>query len=287
MKTNYSIVCLVLFTSLLSGCTFGSDPQALAATAAAQTEAAASPTPIPTNTPLPTDTPTPTLTPTQTPTETPTSTPTETATATPDAKATAAAKSTAEAEAMLAKVQPVLELYNLSTSEGKLGWVQKEEVELFIDTYGTMVWDELTPSNVSFSDFVLNIDITWSSKMGFAGCGLIILSEKDLRNGEQYQFETLRLSGAPAWDLIFLKYGEVQFNASDVRFNNAINLKDDSTNNYVLIVKDKLLTIYANGTRLSNVDVTKRSSGTFGVMGFQNSGETTCTFSNGWIWDLK
>ena len=288
MKTNIVIIHFVLFASLLSACTFGSDPQALAATVAAQTAAAASPTPLPTDTPQPTDTSTPTLTPTQTATATLTSTPTQTATATQDAKATAAAQATAQVEAVIAKVQPVLEQYNLTTSQGKLGWVQEEEIEIFVDTYNTLYFDNLTPSQVSFSDFLLSIDITWSSKMGFAGCGLIFLSEKDLRNGEHFRFETLRFSGLPAWDVIFMHNGEFQYNATgDVRFNNAIDLKDNSTNNYVLIVKDQLLTVYANGTRLSNVDVTKRSSGTFGVLGWQESGETTCTFSNGWIWDLK
>ncbi len=288
MKQYSAIIRFILFASLLTACSFGPDPQALAATSVAQTAAAASPTPLPTDTPVPTDTPTPTLTPTQTATATLTATPTETATATQDAKATAAAKATAEAEALIAKIQPVLEQYNLSTSQGKLGWVQKEDVEIFIDTYNSLIWDEFTPANVSFSDFVLSVDITWTSKMGFAGCGLILMAEKDMYDGEHYQFEALRLSGAPAWRMIFMNYGEVQFYASgDIRFNNAINLKDESTNNYVFVVKDQLLTAYANGIRLSNMDVTKRKSGTFGVVGFQDSGETTCTFSNGWIWNLK
>jgi hypothetical protein len=43
---------------------------------------------------------------------------------------------------------------------------------------------------------VLNIDITWSSTMGFAGCGLIILAEKDLEC--EHTTPDLRLSGALA-----------------------------------------------------------------------------------------
>ena len=189
---------------------------------------------------------------------------------------------------MLAKIAPVLEQYKLSTAEGKLGWVQEEPLEIYVDTYRSMFWENLTPVNQVFSDFVLSIDITWASKMGFAVCGLMFLAEKDLQNGEQYQFNTLRLSGAPAWDVEFWEFNDWQYTATgDVRFNNAISLKDNSTNHYVLIYKDNLLTIYANDVRLGNVDVSKRNQGIFGALTWQDSGETTCIFSNGWIWSLK
>jgi hypothetical protein len=269
MKLNLAIFRVILLASLLTACSFGPDPQALAATYVAETVSAASPTPQPTDTSQPTDTPAPTAT--ETPTSTPTPTPTETSTATPDSKATAAALATEQAEATIAKIRPVLEEYKINPEVGKLGWVQDEEIELYIDTYNTAYFDHLTAPQLTFSNFVLSLDITWTSTMGFSGCGLILLSENDLENGEQYVFETLRFSGMPAWDVIFMNYGEFQYNATgEVRFNNAINLKDNSTNHYILIVKDQLLTIYANGTRLSNVDVTKRSSGIFGILGFWN-----------------
>jgi hypothetical protein len=80
------IICL-LFAMLLGAC--GPSVQNLASTSAAETIAAASPTPLPTDTPKPTNTPTETAVPTDTPipTDTPTATrtlsPTKTRTITP------------------------------------------------------------------------------------------------------------------------------------------------------------------------------------------------------------
>jgi hypothetical protein len=81
-------IVLVLLGSILVACTAATpDPQILAATSAAQTAAAASPTPVPTDTPVPTATFTPSPVPTDTPVPTATKTPvpskTPTATVTP------------------------------------------------------------------------------------------------------------------------------------------------------------------------------------------------------------
>lgn len=283
---------LILVAILNAACSTGPSAEALAATYVAETAAAvaaaASLTPAPTESPIPTDTELPTETPTSTPTDTPAPTSTATATETPDAAATKAAAATQQAASLLPKIEPVLEQYNLFTDSGSIGWVQEKPVELYIDTYGTLISDNLTPPNQEFSDFVLSVDVTWSSKSGLAGCGLIFLADKKLDYGEQYRFYTMRFSGLPAWDVEFFNYDEFKYSVTGgIRFNNAINLLDDSTNNYVLIHKDRVLTIYANGTRLGIADITSRSKGIIGIFSYQESGKTSCVFENTWVWALK
>ena len=277
---------------LIASCSNGPDPESLAATYVAKTAvaqaAAASSTPLPTVPPIPTDTSLPTATPTPLPTDTPTPTSTATVTETPDLASTRAAESTEQAANLMPEIEPVLEQYNLLTETGRIGWVQEKPIELYLDTYGSMVADNLTPINQEFSDFVLSIDVTWSSKSGLAGCGLIFLAEKQLDYGEQYRFYTMRFSGLPAWDIVFYNYDEFQYSVTgDIRFNNAINLLDDSTNNYVLIHKDRVLSIYANGIRLGILDITSRNKGIFGIFSYQESGKTSCIFDNTWVWELK
>jgi len=289
MKVTLTMT-LVLAALMSTACSTGPNAESLASTYVAETAAAqaaaASATPLPTDTPAPTETPLPSATSTLTPTET--TKPTFTATSTLDAAATRAAQATQLAESMLAKIEPVLLEHNLPTDTGKIGWIQEEPVELYIDSYNTIVYDHLTPLNQDFGEFVLFVDITWSSKMGFAGCGLTFLAEKKLDYGEQYRFYTMRFSGLPAWDLSFFNYDEYQYSTiGDIRFNNAINLQDDSTNNYVLIHKDRMLSLYANGIRLGVVDITSRSKGVFGIFGYQESGKTSCIFDNTWVWELE
>lgn len=282
------IIILLCIALALSACQTGPDAQSLAETMVAETAAAASPTSPPTDTPAPTDTPIPTTTSTPTETPTPTSTATATATITPDIAATQAVQATELAAENLKLVQPVLEKYNIALDQGEVVWTQSKPLEIFINTYGTKDIQPLTPSAFTVEDFVLNVDITWSSSFGFAGCGLLFLAERDLFRGEYYLFETLRFSGLPAWDVVFYKFDQFQFNATgDIRFNNAIKLGDDATNNYVLIFQDRVLTIYANETRLGILDISKRNEGGFGAFGFQESGETICTFTNGWVWEIK
>ena len=70
-------------------------------------------------------------------------------------------------------------------------------------------------------------------------------------------------------------------------FNSAIDQADGATNKIVLIVRQGLVGVYANGTRLSNVIINSRSEGRIGYFVWQESGVTTCTYSNNWIFGLN
>jgi hypothetical protein len=139
-----------------------------------------------------------------------------------------------------------------------------------------------------FTNFAMQISIEWTSSSGLAGCGLILRAEDDLDNGEQYRFYTLRLSGAPLWDVELWNYSDFQSSTTGgTRQNQAIKLEDDSVNRYTLVAQGTTLTIYANGKRLGAATLkASRNEGRIGAFTFQESGVTTCTISDGWIYNL-
>jgi hypothetical protein len=265
-RTYYLSLVLIL-AFMLTGCALSAP------------EPTATPVP-PTFTPVPpTETPIPTATATNTPTLTPTST--------PDAKATQAAVATAAAAESIAKIDSILKEYDLSTDEGQFGEYITKPAKITAVTYDAMIFDPL--STGSYTDFAFYTEIAWTSTSGLAGCGVIFRSEDTKLEKDFYRFNTLRLSGAPAWDVEYYADGDFKSNATGkVKFSNTINVGNGDNNAYLLVVKDKTLTVYANGKKLSQVDITQRvDGGPFLVFTFQESGETTCTFTNSWVWKYK
>ena len=153
--------------------------------------------------------------------------------------------------------------------------------------YGTIVYVPID-EGTSYKNYVLTFDVNWSSTSGLAGCGVIFHSEQNLEIGEQYQFFTMRLSGLPLWDVELWNYGKWQSTTTgEPKVNSAINLDNGSTNHYVLVVKDDLLTAYANDKRLSNVIITKLEQGRIAFYAIQESGMTSCIYENAWVWVLE
>ena len=258
--------------------------------------AAAEPTPTPTppatNTPVPTNTPEPTATNTPEPTATntpePTPTPTETFTPTPDLAATAAYESTQAAAEVEGLVHDILAVYNISPDSGYLAWNEPNEIPVVHSTGGGGIFFREIDEGVVYNNYVLHTNLTWDSDTGLAGCGIIFHSEPNLEQGQQYQFAMLRLSGAPGWDVELWQYGTWQSTTTgELKFNNAIDLGNGATNEVVLVIMDGLMTAYVNQVRLSNVIISTRGEGRVAYFLFQESGQTSCVFSDNWIWVLE
>lgn len=233
-----------------------------------------------TETPLPSETPTDTATPL----------PTDTATPEPtlDRTATAEARATSQAGEALAIIQPALEDLGFSASQGGLAYFDFDLNEQIIATNAYSTIFQPINEGVEYENFIFSIDVTWDSETGLAGCGLIFRSEPDLRRGRQAQFTAIRLSGLPAWYLDLYEYGQFQADLLG-RFltNGAIRQGADSTNTYVIVAEGTSVSVYANGTRLGGSTLPSgMTSGAFGAFTTQESGRTTCTFSNLWIWEL-
>ena len=239
--------------------------------------------PQPSSTPAPTDTPIPTSTSTPLPTETPTKAPTKTPT--PDLMGTEVANAVLQAAEIADLIAPELDKLGFSPDDGSLAWYNAPPINIRIFDYNAAQIFQLG-DDLNVEDFILSTDITWESSLGYAVCGIIFRAEPD--DGEYYIFQSMRLSGLPAWDIEFWDYDQYITTVSgEVQTNRAIQLDQGSTNSFMLVVQGDKMTAYANGTRLRTQYDTHRADGLLAFVAWHESGETTCTFSDTWVWALN
>lgn len=285
MKGFRTLLVAVLVSGLLlAACT----PVEPAAPQTVVEVEAAEPTdtlPPPTEPPAPTDTPVPTATATPEPTNTPEPTPSPT----PDLAATRAAEEAAAAAALAEEIRAELEALGVDASRGQLAWTNEAPVVASLNTYNTEDNRPFAESQ-EFSDFVLSADLTWESTGGLVICGFWLRGESFEQRAAHYLFQTIRLSGLPSWDVEYWKFADWVATVSgggQVQSTQAIDQAQGSTNTFVLVADGSTMVVYANGTRLGQATVSSLSEGVLGAYIWQESGETTCTWDNIWIWDLS
>lgn len=205
-----------------------------------------------------------------------------------DLTGTAVAEDVQEAMLMASMIAPDMELVGYSTDAGELLFMQGETFDLVNNTPGTFLNQDLDAGG-PVGNFVLSTDVVWDSETGYAGCGIIFRAQdNDIVTSEMAVFNAIRLSGFPGWDIELYNFGQYQANlVGDVRTSSAINQASGSSNHYVLVVDGSTVNVYANGTKLGTTNL--KASMVEGLIGFsawQESGVTTCSFSNTWIWGL-
>jgi len=221
----------------------------------------------PTNTPVP-----------------PTATPEPTAT--PDMTATAEGIATATATAAIAQINEELKEYGLTTDGGYLGWMQ-DSMTIKVDTYMEQKQQTNYP-DMNIADFVLQADMTWETSTGLAGCGFVFRSESNLDRGKQYRVYIVRLQNLPLWGLAYFNHGEGTPLTDEIfTSTSALDTSQGSTNRITIIALGNKLSVYANGDQLGPFNHDKASQGIVAYMAFQESGKTTCTFTDSWLWVLK
>ena len=241
-----------------------------------------------TETPEPTEAPTDTATavPSETPTLVPTDTPAPTDTPTPDRTATAALVATQTAEVIMADIAEELERVGIPAGEGSLGWMMSEPISITVDSYNTLLHSAFDPE-INAANYVIHTDITWESTGGLMLCGVIMRAQRDLDKGEQYRFQTIRLSGMPSWDIERFNYGEWQATASNLIVESkSLDQANGSTNRLTIVARDGVFSVFVNDDKSKNVLDCKLKEGIFAFMTWQDTGKTTCTFENAWVWVL-
>jgi hypothetical protein len=206
----------------------------------------------------------------------------------PNIAATKAYEATQAAEVLYAEIDKVLQIAGLSTELGSLLWVQTGSVPIDLTSYQEIVYDPFV-GDPTASDFVLYSEVTWESSGGYAGCDLIFRSEPNFEEGAQYELQTIRLSGLPGWDIIYNNHGYFEKNVTGILTAGAIDQDQGAMNKILLIAEGEKFTVYFNDLRTgSYFDYSKnRLDGQFAFSAWQESGETTCTFENSWVWSLK
>jgi len=227
----------------------------------------------------------PFLKPTSTPTPTETSTPTITPTITPDWLATRSAYSTQQKQAFIDELTAYWTDLGISVDPGEIAW--SEEAEISVDSEGYHV-TTIVPiaTDLVASDFILTADITWTTN-GLMICGVVFRSEANLEQGRQYQFAFLRLSGLPAWDIGFYKNGYyVNSILGQEKYSRALNLANGGTNQITLVARGNKFEVYINAVYQGQyVDYSSQAtSGRFGVLAWQDTGWSNCTFEHTIIW---
>lgn len=225
----------------------------------------------------------PTLAP---PTAEPTATSTPTPTSTPDATATKAAAVTAEAGRLSSEIEEKLRSLALPTDNGRLAWHQSAPEFIDLRSYEEGALVPIAP-DLQASDFIIGSRITWETN-GWMTCGIRFRSSPAIDSGKQYEFNFLRLSGLPAWAIEFIKDGEFANTPTDVRFSDEIDPSSGAEHEIVLHVEGEMFVVFINGVRQGRFfDYSKQATeGYFGFTAWQNSGQSTCTFEDSWIWLL-
>ncbi|HNT25079.1 MAG TPA: hypothetical protein PKM21_11975 [Anaerolineales bacterium] len=106
--------------------------------------------------------------------------------------------------------------------------------------------------------------------------------------GSQYRFLSLRLSGLPAWAINYYDLGLYQ---TSIWQSTApgIDMDNGATNRLVLWAEGDKFNIYINDNRVGTYyDYSKKATeGYFAFMANQESGQSTCSYENTWVWVLK
>lgn len=207
---------------------------------------------------------------------------------TPEPDLTATAQSNVDAF-VKEHVAADLELVGFSIDAGELGFIQKEAVEIVGDQPGVVLYNQpLADPNPIFKNFVMGLDVKWDSETGLAGCDVVFRADEDFKRGEIAVFSTARIVGNPGWDFETWNFGEFQtYLSGGFHRNSVINDEPGSSNHYILIALGPEVTVWGNGERMGSGTLkVAMSEGVIGLEAWQESGFTTCTFTNVWVWEL-
>jgi hypothetical protein len=234
----------------------------------------------------PTATAQPTATFTPVPTDTPTATPTASPSPTPDLKATEAANQAATAEAQTAAFAAVLKDFDVDASTGHLAWSEtseiKQEVSAYLEKANYVIKDAGQLDN-----FVMQSEIHWKTSGALSLCGFTFSADDDLKAGMFDQLFLMRFQYNPVWTIWHWNYGRFEYHLlNDWQASRAIHDDNDSKNVLTLVVRGKDITVYVNGDKQQATEDTKAKKGWLALSTYQESGKTSCKFTNSWVWSI-
>jgi hypothetical protein len=179
-----------------------------------------------------------------------------------------------------------LQSLGVDTSAGRLAWTQ-DPLTLFAEGYLNYEFD------VQFvtvaTDFVVAADITWNTQFGSTGCGYVVRDNGDEEAGDRYLIVATRGGNGRVITGVQLDGNLVLDDSVDIYANGidpAFQWQNDTTNRMVVIGRGNTFSIYTNGTFLG--DFTPESAfferGFVAFVALNESGTTTCTFTNAYLW---
>lgn len=185
--------------------------------------------------------------------------------------------------------QPIkqeIESYGLDPNQGRLAWTHPP-LTLFVEGYLQHDFDVKYVTVAA--DFMVAADITWNTQFGSTGCGYVLRSDADEEAGNRYFAIATRGGNGRVIFGVQLDGNLVLDDSEDIYANGIDPLfewQNDTTNRMVVIGRGNTFSIYTNGTHLG--DYTPESAfferGFVAFVALNESGTTTCTFTNAYLW---
>lgn len=212
-----------------------------------------------------------------------------------EVEAASAAEATVQAEASAATataVAPILadlQTYGIDPANGQLAWIHPP---LTLDIEGYRQYDYANQFLATVAqDFVLSADITWNTRFGLTGCGFVVRSDGNEEALNQYFIIATR--GAQGHVVFGTQInGELELEEVTDIYANGIDplfeWQNDKTNRIAVVARGNDFTLYSNGTQLGTLTGTAGfEKGFVAFVALNESGTTTCTFNNAWLWLLN
>lgn len=212
------------------------------------------------------------------------------ATETAVARATADTGDQAATATAVAPFLAELSLYGVDPNQGRIAWIHPP-VTIQASGYMSYTYANKNIADVA-RDFVLASDITWNTRFGTAGCGYVLRSDGN-QEGDYDQYIALIIRGGSG-ELFFtiMQDGEVLRNEiTDININQrdrSFQWQNDTTNRFVVVARGNTFSFYSNGTHVGDVTPSVAyEQGFVAFVGLNESGTTTCTYNNSFLWLIE
>jgi hypothetical protein len=202
-------------------------------------------------------------------------------------QATQLAEQAATATA-LAPITTELAGYGVSPSEGEFGFVHPPIV---LDAEGLRGYSYANENIATLvRDFVLSTTITWNTRFGDAGCGLVLRTDGNDEAVNQYVLVMTRAANGHVYfapmvggEVLEPEIVDMYARGIDPAFTSA----NDTTNRLAVVARGATFTVFTNGTQVGQLENSRYDRGFVAMTALNNSGQTHCEFDNTWLWLLN
>jgi hypothetical protein len=192
---------------------------------------------------------------------------------TPNAAATAAAQATLE------PIRAALSSYGIDPNVGRLAWVH-DPVTIELQTYGAQDYATNYPNQLT-RNFVVEADVTWTTRTGLAGCGYVFRADQEQNF---YGIGIARgATGVSVFDVFLNGKAAGSWETYDAP---ATNWQNGDTNRLALVAQEDQFILYVNGQFTHQAQDGRLQAGVVAFAALSESGLSICTFNNGWLWTL-
>ena len=175
--------------------------------------------------------------------------------------------------------------YGVDASQGEIAWVHPP-ANLDVEGFEQYAYVNQFISTVA-GDFVVSTDITWNTRFGTSGCGLVLRTDGNEEALDQYLVIATRGANghvffAPMIDgeVVEDRIEDMYARGIDPLFSSA----NDTTNRLTVVGRGTQFDVYTNGTLVGQVSDDLYQRGFIALVALNQSGRTVCQFDNTWLW---